>query len=134
MIWSPIWHAEGGVTVTEMQQVFLLYVLIYYVVKIGIFAAFYVTLIMVEKHARQRKAQVDALFMKRRAEEKERWKVAYRLYDQQKSAEPGMEADATSMKVPSSMVTLIHNTGRRPTRKLPRRGNCYRNNRMVSGL
>lgn len=119
---------------TELQKVFLLYVLIYYVVKIGVFAAFYLTLIMVEKHARQRKAQVDALYRKRRVDEKERWKVAYRLYDRQRTVDPAMEAEAKSMKVPSSMVKLIHTTGQRPAKKLSRRGDYYRANRMVSGL
>ncbi len=118
----------------ELQQIFLLYVGIYYVMKIGVFAAFYLALIMVEKHARQRKAQIDTLYRKRRAEEKERWKVAYSLYDRQRSAEPAMEAEAAAVKVPSSMVTLIHTTGRRPAKKLPRRGDCRPANRMVSGL
>jgi signal transduction histidine kinase len=69
---------------SEYQKVFLSYVFIYYFVKVGIFIAYYLVAKLVVKGARQRQEQDRISFMKKRADEQERWKVAYGAYYRQK--------------------------------------------------
>jgi hypothetical protein len=71
---------------SKYQLVFLFYVFIYYFFKIGILAACYCVAKLVKKNAQQRYEQHKTSFMKKRADERERWKVAYGLYNQQKNA------------------------------------------------
>lgn len=107
---------------TELQKVFLFYVFIYYLAKGGLYVALYLYLIIVEKHARQRHEQLEILYKEKRADEKERWKVAYSLYDKQKLAEQEMGTKPKSVKVPSSMVMLIHAPARGSTNEFTRYG------------
>ncbi|PKM76029.1 MAG: hypothetical protein CVU90_14635 [Firmicutes bacterium HGW-Firmicutes-15] len=75
----------------EYQITFLFYVFIYYLLKVGICAACYLVTKLLKKRALQRHEQYKILFMKKRADELERWKVAYGSYDRQKDI-PTLEA------------------------------------------
>ncbi len=66
---------------TELQKIFLFGVFIYYLFKGSFYVILYVVLIVVEKHARQRQKQMQMLLKEKRADERERWKVAYSLYE-----------------------------------------------------
>jgi len=72
---------------TELQKVFLFYTFIYFLIKGAVIVVFYFSTIVAEKLARQRHEQLEMLYKKRRADEKERWKVAYSFYDRRKFAE-----------------------------------------------
>lgn len=69
---------------TELQEMFLYGTFIFYLFKGALYVTLYVALIIVEKHARQRQKQIQMIFRKKRANERERWKVAYSLYEGQK--------------------------------------------------
>ena len=117
---------------TELQQVFLFYVFIYYLVKGGLCVALYLALIVVEKHARQRHEQIEVLYKKKRAAEKERWNVAYSLYEKQKAAEPTMGTNPKSVKLPRSMVMLNHAPARAKKKRFTPYGAGYSGNRVYS--
>lgn len=74
----------------EYQNVFLFYVFIYYLFKIGIGVACYFVAKLMMKRALQRHEQYKISYMKKRADERERWKVAYGSYDRQKDV-PALE-------------------------------------------
>ncbi|HOQ10083.1 MAG TPA: hypothetical protein PLG09_08170 [Syntrophomonadaceae bacterium] len=67
---------------TELQQTFLFYTFIYFLIKGGLYVALYVATIVIEKDARMRYAKLRALLARKRAEEAQRWAGAYRLYYQ----------------------------------------------------
>ncbi|KUG04357.1 hypothetical protein ASZ90_018228 [hydrocarbon metagenome] len=69
---------------TELQKIFLLGVCVYYVFKGSLYVTLYVALIIVERHARLRHKKIKMMLRKKRADEQERWKVAYNLYEKQK--------------------------------------------------
>ncbi len=69
---------------TELQEMFLFCTFIYYLFKGSLFVVLYVALVIVEKHARQRQEQIRKILREKRAEEQERWKVAYALLEKQK--------------------------------------------------
>ncbi|MDD2620802.1 MAG: hypothetical protein PHC92_09070 [Syntrophomonadaceae bacterium] len=69
---------------TELQETFLFGSFVYYLFKGSLYVLLYVALIIVEKHARERHKQMKIFLSKKRAEERERWKVAYSLYEKQK--------------------------------------------------
>lgn len=73
---------------TELQKIFLLGVFVYYIGKGALYVTLYVALIIVEKHARERQKQIQKMLREQRADEQERWKVAYSLYEKQKEVEP----------------------------------------------
>lgn len=73
---------------TELQKIFLLGVFIYYLGKGALYVTLYVALIIVEKHARIRHKQIQMYLRKQRSEERERWKVAYNLYETKKKEIP----------------------------------------------
>lgn len=68
----------------EYQKVFLFYVFIYYLFKVGILVACYFVAKLVKKRVQQRHEQYKMVYMKKKADEQERWKGAYGLYDRQK--------------------------------------------------
>lgn len=68
---------------TELQEMFLFGTFIYYLFKGSLYVALYIALIIVEKHARERQKQIQLFLRKKRANERERWKVAYSLYEKQ---------------------------------------------------
>lgn len=69
---------------TEFQKIFLFYVFLYFLFKGAVYVGLYVALIIVEKIARQRLEHFRRLHRKEKAAERERWKVAYSLYDAKK--------------------------------------------------
>lgn len=69
---------------TELQKTFLLYTMIYFIVKGGIYVALYVATIIVEKHARDRYAQLRVYLKHKRKTEEERWQVAYSQLNKRK--------------------------------------------------
>ncbi|NLB88830.1 MAG: hypothetical protein GX790_06325 [Syntrophomonadaceae bacterium] len=69
---------------TELQQTFLMYTLIYFIVKGGLYVALYVATIIVEKHARDRYAQLRVYLHRKRKEEEKRWAVAYNKLNNRK--------------------------------------------------
>lgn len=69
---------------TELQKAFLMYTLIYFIVKGGLYVALYVATIIVEKHARDRYAQLRVYLQHKRNEEEKRWAVAYRKLNTRK--------------------------------------------------
>lgn len=72
---------------TELQQTFLFYCFIYFLVKGGLYVGLYVVTVMIEKHARERYARLRVLLAHKRADEAQRWQTAYRLYyDKQPSS------------------------------------------------
>lgn len=66
---------------TELQKVFLSYTFLYYLLKAGFYIALWVTLVAAERYARLRHEKIKQYLRNKRAEEKVRWEVAYRLYD-----------------------------------------------------
>lgn len=82
---------------TELQKIFLLGVFVYYIGKGGLYVTLYVALIIVEKHARERQKQIQRMLRKQRAEEQERWKVAYSLYEKRKENEPAKPLDLNQL-------------------------------------
>ncbi|MBO8159120.1 hypothetical protein [Thermosyntropha sp.] len=66
---------------TEMQQVFLFYTFVYFLVKGAIYIAIYIATIIIEKKAREKHALLQAYLTHKRADEKQRWQVAYALYN-----------------------------------------------------
>ncbi|QGT99016.1 hypothetical protein SYNTR_0423 [Candidatus Syntrophocurvum alkaliphilum] len=66
---------------TELQQLFLFYTIIYFVIKGAIFVCIYIATIIIEKHAREKRKLLQEYLNKKRTKEEERWKVAYSLYD-----------------------------------------------------
>ncbi len=68
----------------EYQKVFLFYVFIYYLFKVGIFVACCLVAKLVKQRVQQRHEQFKMAYMKKRADEQEKWKRAYGSYDQQK--------------------------------------------------
>jgi len=70
----------------EYQKVFLFYVFIYYLFKVGIFVACCFVAKLVKQRVQQHHEQTKMAYMKKRAEEQERWKIAYGSYDKQKDA------------------------------------------------
>lgn len=65
---------------TEMQQTFLFYTFIYFLLKGGLYVALYVATIIVEKDARERYAKLRVLLARKYADEEKRWQGAYRQY------------------------------------------------------
>lgn len=85
---------------TELQQVFLFYVFVYYVFKGGLYVALYIGTVIAEKVARQRQEWERAFLQKKRADERQKWKVAYSLYDRKQ--------DVSILK-PLSLSQLVTN-------------------------
>ena len=72
---------------TELQQVFLFYVFLYYLIKGGIYIALYIGTLIAEKVAMQQLEKRRYYYQKKRADERQKWKVAYSLFDR-KQANP----------------------------------------------
>lgn len=72
---------------TELQRIFLAYTGMYFVVLGAMYLAFHVALIMLERAARIKHAKCKVLVAKQRADEQERWKVAYALYNKKHQME-----------------------------------------------
>lgn len=72
---------------TDLQKVFLLYTCLYFVIKGALFLGFYVALIMIERQARIKHAKCKVLMANKKADEQERWQVAYNLYNKKHSSE-----------------------------------------------
>jgi hypothetical protein len=72
---------------TELQRIFLAYTGMYFVVLAAMYLAFHVALIMLERAARIKHAKCKVLVAKQRADEQERWKVAYALYNKKHQIE-----------------------------------------------
>ncbi len=72
---------------TELQQVFLMYTCLYFVIKGALFLGFYVILIMMERQARIKHAKCKLLLASKKVIEQERWKVAYDLYNKKRGSE-----------------------------------------------
>jgi hypothetical protein len=70
---------------TELQQLFLFYVFIYYLIKGGIYVALYIGTIIAERVALQQLETRRSFYQKKRADERQNWKVAYSLYDRKQS-------------------------------------------------
>ncbi len=68
---------------TRLQEMFLFGTFIFYLFKGALYVSLYAALIIVEKHARQRHKQIQLFLCKKRASERERWQVAYSLYEKQ---------------------------------------------------
>ncbi len=90
---------------TELQRLFLLGVFVYYVFKGSMYVVLYVALIVVEKNARMRHAQIREMLKGKRADEKERWKVAYSLLERQEE----MPIPSTSSPEPVGLSQLVNN-------------------------
>ncbi|MGI6413979.1 MAG: hypothetical protein ACOXZ5_10155 [Syntrophomonadaceae bacterium] len=73
---------------TELQQTFLFYTAIYFVIKGGLYVALYVATLVVEREARLRHKRLKLYLNKKRSLEQERWKVAYQLYEKQNQFNP----------------------------------------------
>ncbi len=82
---------------TELQKMFLFGVFIYYVFKGSLYVVLYVALIIAEKHARLRHKQIKNMLRKKRADEKERWKVAYSLLEKQEDAPSSKPLDLSQL-------------------------------------
>ncbi len=85
---------------TELQQMFLFCTFIYYLFKGSLFVVLYVALVIVEKHARQRQEEIRKMLRAKRADEQERWKVAYSLLEKEKET-PAVQ--------PLSLTQLFNN-------------------------
>jgi len=104
--------------VTELQKVFLFYVFLYFLFKGTMYVALYVATLVVEKMARQRLEYFRMLHRKEKAEERERWKVAYSLYEA-KEVVPKLRPLEVSELVtnPNSFTAYSHvNTSNRQKR------------------
>ncbi len=73
---------------TRLQEMFLFGVFIFYLFKGSLYVTLYIALVIVEKHARQRQKEIHMFLTKKRANERERWKVAYDLYEKQRDIAP----------------------------------------------
>jgi hypothetical protein len=72
---------------TELQKVFLIYTGMYFVVLGALYLAFHVALIILEREARIKHAKCKVLMANKRADEHERWKTAYALYNKKHQIE-----------------------------------------------
>ena len=100
---------------TELQKVFLFYVFLYFLFKGTMYVALYVATIIIEKIARQRLEYFRMLHRKEKAAERERWKVAYSLYDAKKDV-PKLQPLEVSQLItnPNSFTAYSHvNTSNR---------------------
>lgn len=71
---------------TELQQTFLFYTMIYFLLKGAVFVAFYVVTIIIEREARIRHAQLKVYLKHKRKAEEARWQVAYSMLNNKKLA------------------------------------------------
>lgn len=69
---------------TELQKMFLIGVFIYYLFKGSLYVVLYVALIVVERNSRLRWKKTQQMLTEKRADEEDRWKVAYSLYEKEK--------------------------------------------------
>lgn len=90
---------------TELQRLFLLGVFVFYVFKGSMYVVLYVALIVVEKNARLRHAQIREMLKNKRADEKVRWKVAYDLLERQEE----MPNPTSVSPEPLGLSQLINN-------------------------
>jgi len=114
--------------VTELQKVFLFYVFLYFLFKGTMYVALYVATIIIEKIARQRLEYFRMLHRKEKAAERERWKVAYSLYDAKKDV-PKLQPLEVSQLItnPNSFTAYSHvNTSNRHKRYI----RCHSGNRV----
>jgi len=84
----------------ELQQLFLFYVFIYYLIKGGIYIALYIGTVVAEKIALQRQEAIRQYYQKKRADERQKWKVAYSLFD---------DAQALPVHQPLALAQLVNN-------------------------
>ncbi len=113
---------------TELQKVFLFYVFLYFLFKGTMYVALYVATIIIEKIARQRLEYFRMLHRKEKAAERERWKVAYSLYDAKKDV-PKLQPLEVSQLItnPNSFTAYSHvNTSNRHKRYF----RCHSGNRV----
>lgn len=113
---------------TELQKVFLFYVFLYFLFKGTMYVALYVATIIIEKIARQRLEYFRMLHRKEKAAERERWKVAYSLYDAKKDV-PKLQPLEVSQLItnPNSFTAYSHvNTSNRHKRYI----RCHSGNRV----
>ena len=113
---------------TEFQKIFLFYVFLYFLFKGVMYVALYVALIIAEKIARQRLEHFRRLHRKEKAAERERWKVAYSLYDAKKDV-PKLQPLEVSQLItnPNSFTAYSHvNTSNRHKRYI----RCHSGNRV----
>lgn len=94
---------------TEFQKIFLYYVFLYFLFKGTMYVALYVATLIIEKIARQRLEYFRVLHRKEKAAERERWKVAYSLYDAKKEV-PTLQPLEVSQLVtnPNSFTAYSH--------------------------
>ncbi len=85
---------------TELQQHFLFYVFVYYLIKGGIYIALYIGTIIAEQVARQRQEVIRKYYQKKRADERQKWKVAYSLFD---------DTQALPAHQPLTLAQLVNN-------------------------
>ncbi|NLJ72982.1 MAG: hypothetical protein GX333_08230 [Syntrophomonadaceae bacterium] len=71
---------------TELQQTFLFYTMIYFMLKGAVFVAFYIVTIIIEREARIRHAQLRVYLKQKRNAEENRWQVAYQMLNDKKLA------------------------------------------------
>jgi hypothetical protein len=76
---------------TELQQTFLFYTFIYFLVKGGLYVALYMATIIIEKDARERFAKLRVLLERKRADEAVRWEGAYRQYYKKQQTMPTLK-------------------------------------------
>jgi len=72
---------------TELQRIFLIYTGMYFVVLGALYLAFHVALIILEREARIKHAKCKVFMANKRADEQERWKTAYALYNKKHQIE-----------------------------------------------
>lgn len=70
---------------TDFTKFFLAFVFVYYLVKGALFMAYWIALIIVEKHARMKKEKLRVFLSKKRKKEEDRWQVAYRKLEKKKT-------------------------------------------------
>lgn len=76
---------------TELQQTFLFYTCIYFMIKGALYVALYMATIVIEKDARERFAKLRVLLERKRADEAVRWQGAYRQYYKKQQTVPTLE-------------------------------------------
>lgn len=81
---------------TDMQQTFLYYTLIYFIIKGGLYVCLYIATIMIEKQARDRYAQLRVYLNHKRKEEQKRWQVAYNNLNRRKQTNEVMTLSKAS--------------------------------------
>ena len=99
---------------TELQQTFLFYVLIYYLFKGGIYLALYIGTVIAEKAARQQQEIVRQYYQKKRADERQKWKVAYSLSERKQNvSDPGALTLSQLVSNPNSFTaySLVNSNG-----------------------